>query len=76
MSLSEFSPSLAISAKRLFFKLAWVLDVLDGAVLFVSRSTSEVMGVSAKDSGRELKHGDALDVGVAVSDDLETSLAD
>jgi hypothetical protein len=37
------------------------------------------MGVSdpgAKDSGLELKHGDALDVGVVVSDDLEKSLAD
>jgi len=76
LSLSEFPSLLAISATRLFFKLALALDVLDGAVLFASRSTSEVMGVSAKDSGRELKHGDALDAGVAVSDDLETSLVD
>ena len=52
---------------------------MEGAVSLASPSTSEVMGVSVdviKDSGLELKYGDALDVGVAVSDDLETSLAD
>lgn len=78
LSLPECSSSLAVSATRLF-ELALALNVLEGAFSFASRSTSEVMGVSApvvKDSGLELKQRDALDVGVAVSDDLETSLAD
>jgi hypothetical protein len=79
LSLPEYSSSLATSIARLFFELALALNFLEGAVSFVSPSTSEVMGVSApvtKDSGLELKFGDALDVGVAVSDDLETSLED
>ena len=71
LSLPEYSSSLVTSITRLFFVLE--------AFSFASPSTSEVMGVSTpvtKDSGLELKYGDALDVGVAVSDDLETSLAD
>lgn len=76
--LSEPSSSLAT---RLFFELALALKVLEGTFSLVSPSRSEVMGVSApvaKDSSLELKHGEALDVGVAVLvfDDLETVLAD
>ena len=77
LSLPE-SSSLA-TVTRLFFELALALNVLEGASSFASPSISEVMGVSApviKDSGLELKHGDVLDVGVAVSDDFKTSLAD
>ena len=71
LSLPDCSSSLVTSVARFFF-------VLEGAISFAF-STSEVMGVSApviKDSGLELKYGDALDVGVAVSDGMETSLAD
>ena len=78
LSLPECS-SLPASVKRLLFEFALNPKVLEGAFSFASPSTSEVKGVSTpvtKDSGLELKYGDALDIGVAVSDDLETSLAD